>query len=160
LSTARGESEARHDLVKDEEGTVCGAEFPDELKESGLREIESCIGRYGLQNDGGDLAALFLKNRPKGLGIVKRDRGCEGGQRVRYSRAVGLAECQGTASSLHQERINVPVVATLKLDDPVAACKSSCKADRRHDGLGAGICHSDLLDGGNHPADGLSHLNF
>ena len=52
------------------------------------------------------------------------------------------------------------VVASLELHDPVASSESACEADRRHDGLGAGVRHADLLHGGHHAADGLGHLDL
>ena len=56
LGTTVGDAEARHDLVKDEQGAVLVAEPAEPLEERLCRHDESSVANNRLQHDGSDLA--------------------------------------------------------------------------------------------------------
>ena len=78
----------------------------------------------------------------------------------RYTRAVGLAQGQGAGACLHQQGVGVAVVATLELDDLVAAGVAAGQPDGAHGRLGAGVDHPHLLHGGDDLAHLLGHQHF
>ena len=160
LSPSRSEAEAGHDLVEDEEGAMFRTELPDRLQIAGLREVEPRVRRDGFENDTGDLFTFVLKEGLEGLHIIEGDGGSECSQGTGNPGAVGLAEGEGAASGLHQQGVDMAVVAAFELHDPFASGKAPGKTDRRHDGLGAAIGHPHFFDRGDHPADGLGHLDL
>ena len=64
------------------------------------------------------------------------------------------------APGVHEERIDVAVIAALELDDLVAPGEAAREADARHCRFGAAVHHPHLLDRRHMFADELRHLHF
>ena len=66
---------------------------------------------------------------------------------LRDARGIGDAERRHARSGLHQQRIDVAVVAAFELDGQVAPGEAARQAERAHGGFGAGIHQPHHLDG-------------
>src|SRR5207244_2074564 len=80
-------------------------------------KIETRIGWDWLQNYRRNFVFVLSKGFSHHLDIVERQRNCEIRERLRHTGAARLTVCERAASTFHQERIHVPVVAAVKLDD-------------------------------------------
>ena len=64
------------------------------------------------------------------------------------------------AARLDEKRIDVPVIASLKLDDFIPAGESPRQPERRHGRFGSAVDHPHLFDRGNPAADQFCHFHF
>src|SRR3977135_4454137 len=74
--------------------------------------------------------------------------------------AVRPAVSERSASGLDEQRIDVPVIAALELDDFVAAGESARESQAGHRRFGPAVDHSHFLDRRNPAANQLGHLDF
>ena len=103
---------------------------------------------------------MLIEKVADGLFIVEGDDERLGG--VRFGDAGAIGQTQGglAGAGLGQQAVGVAVVATLELDDPVAASEGAGEAEGGHGGLGAGADEADHLDGGDGVADGAGELDL
>ena len=122
---------------------------------AGFRENEAGVGGVGLDDDGGDLLAASRRGR-RALGVVVGEDDGVRREVCGHAGGVGLAvgECAGAGGD--EQRIDVAVVAAVELDDEVAFGEAAGEADGGHGGLGAGVAHADLFDGGHPVGDGAA----
>ena len=122
-------------LEKDGTATVLiGTQTLKALQEAVVRGDESHVAGDRFDEHGGDLPPMprerFLDRRQ--IVVPREDR--IGGGCGRHAGAGRDAECHRARSGLHEERVGMPVIAALELDDlvplPRRACSSS--ASCRH----------------------------
>ena len=118
------------------------------------------VAGHRLDDDAGDLVAHLVEQVFHLLGIVVFQGQGVLGQAGGNAGRTRHAEGQGAGAGLDQQRIAVTVIATLELDDLVAAGMAAREADRRHRCLGAGVGHANLIHGGKDVADAFRHLDF
>ena len=119
------------------------------------------IGGNRLDDHRGDRVAALGEQRPDRLGVVVR-----GGERV-PCRALGHAgrarqaeRRQSRSAAFGQQRVGMPVVAALELDDQVAARDAARQPDRRHRRLGARGHETDRLDARHRIDDACGELHL
>lgn len=160
LDAAFGEAEAGHDFIEDDEGAVLGGEVPHGLKVALAGEDEAGVGGVGLDDDGGDLMAVFFEDFFEAVEVVVGEGDGLGGEGAGDAGGVGLATGEGTGSGGDEEGVDVAVVAALELDDLVTAGESAGEADGGHGGFGAGVDHADFFDGGDPVGDEHGHFDL
>ena len=100
-----------------------------------------------LNNNGGDLVGVSVEGRFDGWDVVKGQ-----GQRqccnfLRHTSRPRNSKGSHARSSLYQQTVRVPVVATFKLHDDFAASGGTGQPYGRHGGFSAGADETKLLDG-------------
>ena len=78
----------------------------------------------------------------------------------RYPDSIGDGECRHSRAGLHQQRIDMPVIAALELERQVAAGESAGDAKSAHRRLGAGIHQANQFHARLGSADKLGELDF
>ena len=146
LCPGQTKSKAGHHLVKNQQCPVLGGDVSQRLKVTVTRQIQSRVGRNRLENDPGNIGTVPGKRGVHRLLVIKRQDDGLAGELWRHTRAVRLAKRQRAGTGLDEQRIDVPVVATLELDDLAALGEAARQPDCRHRCLGAGIAHSHLFD--------------
>jgi len=136
------------------------AQFPHQLEIAGLWQVQAGVGRDRFHDDGGDFLSVARKDGAQGVGIIKRQGEGEPRQRSRDAGAVGLPVGERAAAGLDQQRVDMAVVASLKLDEFVATGEAARKADATHGRLGAAVDHANLLDARHPFANGPRHLEL
>ena len=153
LGAAKGQPEARHHLVADEERAVAASEIADRGEESGGRHHQPHVADHGLHEHGRDRVAAVAKKVFELLrlvvfehqGVFRRAGGDAG--------RVWHAERGGRRAGRDQQAVGMAVIVAGKLHDQVAAREAAGQPDRTHRGLGAGTHHSHLLDRGHRRDD-------
>src|SRR5262249_7690284 len=145
LCTAARNTETRDHLVKNKKRIVSRAFLTQDREEVFPRKIETCIGWDGLNNYCGDLIFVFLKGFPQHLGIVERQRDCEISERRRHTSAARLAMRQRTATGFHQERVCMPMITAIELDNLIASRECAREPDARHRRFRAAVHHSHFV---------------
>jgi hypothetical protein len=80
--------------------------------------------------------------------------------RLRYARGAGQAEGCESRAGLGEEAVAVAVVATLELEDQIAAGEGTGEPDGGHGCLGAAIDEADYLDRRHEGDELLGQLDF
>ena len=136
------------------------AYFTKFLKVSLMRNNQSAIGGKGFDDDRGNLTlgpGKGITNRP---GIIVRKHNGFLSQTFGDAGAVGVSKSEGTRSRLHQQAVDVPVVAPCEFDDFVAPGETPGQANGRHGGLGSTVAHSHFLHRRNEVNDQFRHFHF
>ena len=160
LYPARGETESRHDLVKDQDGGVLGTEFADSFEEARLGEDEAAVGGVGFEDEARDLVALFGEAGFEGFEVVVFQHEGLGGKTGGDAGAVGVAEGKGTRTRLDEEGIHVTVVTAREFNDFIAPRESPGEADCGKGGFGSAVAHADFFNGGDHRDESFCHLDL
>ena len=92
----------------------------EDFEEAFARQVEAGIGRHGLDDDGGNLAALRHEERAQRGHVVEGQRDREFGECFRHAGAVRLPVGERAAAGFHEERVHVAVVAALEFHNQIA----------------------------------------
>ena len=130
------------------------------LEKTGLREIETGVGRNRLEDDGGDLAWIVSEYSAHGLEVVERKRDREAGKFLRDAGTVGLSVGKSAAARVDEERIDMPMIAAFKFDDLVAPGEAARQSNARHGRFGPAVDHPDLFNRRNPATDQFRHLDL
>ena len=161
LGAAQRYPETAHDFIENQHRAVVVT-----LLAQGLQEILGGgdtvhVAGHRLHDDGGDVVAVFFESLGDAGGIVVVQHQGVGGDGFRYAGGAGGAgNGDGAGAGFHQQAVHVPVVATFKLDDLVAAGVAAGQADGAHGGFGAGVDHAHHVHGGHQFADLVGHGHF
>ena len=160
LHAAGSEAESGHDLVKDQDGGVLGAEFANSFEETRLGENEAAVGGVGFEDESRDLVALFGEAGFERFEVVVFEHDGLGGKAGGDAGAVRVAEGEGTGTRFHEEGIHVAVVTACEFNDFIAPCESPGETDRGKGGFGSAVAHADFFNGGDHRDDAFRHFDF
>src|SRR5690606_12818320 len=135
----RRQPEAGHDLIDDEQRARLTGQLPQPLEETDLRWHDAHVAGDGLDEHGSDLRAPMLEQTLDAAEVVVT--GHEGVPRhVRWNtRATGYPGREGAGAGCYEERIGMPVVVPLELDEGVPAGSGPRDAQGAHRRLGAGV---------------------
>lgn len=160
LRSAGSQAEARHHLVKNEDGSVFGAEFAEKLQESRMGKIEAGIRGDGFQNNSGEFGSVVCEKGAQGLRVIEREGRSEGREGCGNARTIRLAEGQRAAACLDQKRINMAVVTALEFENAVASGEAASKTQAAHGRFGAAVDHSHFFKRRDESAESLRHFDF
>ena len=160
MHPAEGETEAGHDLVVDEDGSVRGAELAEVGEEAFVRENEPAVSGVAFDDEGGEFGAVFSKGGVEGGDVVIREDDGEGGEFLGDACAVGVAEGEGSGAGFDEEGVDMPVVTASELDDLFAAGEAAGEANATEAGLGARVDEADHFDAFDELNDFLGDFNF
>ena len=146
--TLVGGTEAGHDLVEDEQGAVGMRDFLERRVEAFFRGHGAHVARCGLGDNAGDLSRVRGEGLADGVEIVIGNDDGIRGRGAGHARGIRERESGHAGASRRQQRINVAVVAALKLQDLGAAGETAGQAHGGHGGLGTGVDQAYLLHGG------------
>jgi hypothetical protein len=124
LGAAHAKSETGHDFIKDQQRAVVRGQFAQELQEPGFRQIKAGIGGHWLEDHAGDLTGVRREGREHGRRIVERHDDGVLGERGWNTRAVRMPEGQRTRPRADQERVGMPMITAVELDDLIAVAYS------------------------------------
>ena len=153
-------AEAGDDLVEDQQRAVP----PRQVAQSGQVAVAgrhaAHVPRHRLHDHRGQVAAV-RGDGPLGRGrvVIGRHHGV-GHRPLRHAGRPRDAEGGHARSRRHQQRVRVPVIAALELQDLAPAREAAGQAQRAHGGLGARGDEAHLLDGGQVAGDPLGHLDL
>ncbi len=139
---------------------MASSSLAQQLEESRGGRDAAHVADQRLDDHGRDPRAVLLEGMRQGRRIVERQRNRSGGELGRYARGIRDAEGGESRAALHQQRIDVAVVAALELDGEVAAGEPARHPQGAHGGLGAGGNQAQALDGGYGAADLLGKLDL
>ena len=96
LCAAQSNSEAAHDLVEDQKGSLVGAQFPEPFQEPFHRDYDAHVPGYRFHDDGGDLTPVALEEFFHRSQIVVLGDECVPGIILRDPGAVGDTQREGS----------------------------------------------------------------
>ena len=160
LRTRQRHTKARHHLVEDQHGAVLGAQLAQPFQEAELRHHHVHVAGDGLDDQAGHVIRVLLEQTANAVQIV-----VAGDERVLdhvlgHAGRTGVAKGQRPAARLHQQAVSRTVIATLELDDAVAARVAPRQPQRRHRGFRAGTGEAHPLNVREHVADSLRQLGL
>ena len=146
LRSTECDPEARDHLVEHEQGTVVRRAPAQRLEEADVGRDEAHVRGDRFDQDRGGLRAVLVQGRVERVDVVVRH---DDGVRDRAGRDAGRTgepERGQAAARLHQERVEVPVVAARELHDLGPTGCAAREAHGGHRGFGAGRHEPRLLD--------------
>ena len=136
------------------------AEFTETSEEACVGQNQADVGRERFDDEASDLALIGVEERRECRKIIIfRDERIGGGA-GRDTGRIGIALRERAGAGLHEERVDVAVVAARELDDLVAARVTTSEADGGHGGFGATVGHTDLLHRRDAGQDQFGHLDL
>ena len=151
LGAARGDSEAGHHLIEDQQRPVGVTQPPQGGMELRFGRDEAHVAEIRLDDDGRELRAPPAKHVLHGRDVVERHGEREARHGGRHARAVRQAERGHARAGLHQKAVGVAVVAARELEDELALGGRPGHPHRAHRRLGAAVHEPDHLER-RHPA--------
>ena len=146
-AAAVGNPKPRHYFVIDQQGSVPLGLFAQHPQKLCLWSHTPHVSHHRFQNDSGDrIAPLLERLFDAGHIVVSQDERILSGASGDSGR-VGNGQGRGGAACGHQQAVDVTVVVSRELDDPVAARRTPRQANRTHRRLGPGIHEPDFFDG-------------
>ena len=121
-------------------------DLAEEAVEVTVRRDHAHVGWDRLGEDGSDLVAALREKRLHGRAIVVREHDGVLDGSLGDARRVREPEGGDTGSRLHEQRIDVAVVAARELHDQVAPGGGTGQPDSRHHRLGTGRHEAHALD--------------
>ena len=137
-----------------------GAEIPGGFQKTWLRRNDTHVADDRFENDGGNVRTTFVKRLFQDGDVVEFDRQRVGRAACGNSRAGGDAQCQRATAGLHQQAVDMSVIAAGELHDHIASGMPACEADRRHGRFGPRVHHPHLLDRGHDFDDEFGQFRF
>ena len=141
---ARGESGLH--LVVDQERAFAVQQIADHGEISVVGRDDARVHHHRLEDHRGHLPAVLGERARHRPGVVERhhddeiaDRGRDAGVAGNRVRPVARADLVGLGQHRDLDRVVVPVIAALDLDDHVPSGKRSGQVNRIHSGFGAGV---------------------
>ena len=118
-------TEAAHDFVKNENGTVGSRLAAQRFEKTRYRWYAAHVAGDGFDDDGSDVVAEPIHQAVKGFCIVVGQ-----GNRIFCrspgdARTVGLAEGGCTGAGTDEETVGMAVIAALEFYNLIAACKAT-----------------------------------
>ena len=155
LRPTRCNAEARDHLVEDQQRTIPLGQLAKPREEPAERRNHSHVGRDRFDDHGGDLAGMRLEQRLDGSQVVvDRDQRLRR-HRLRHAGAARYRERRRARTRLDQQRVGVPVISALELDDELPPCRRPRDTKGAHRRLSPAVDEPQSLDG-RHP--GSDHL--
>src|SRR5271170_4637848 len=160
LRSAKGEAEAGHHLVEEEERAVGCGDLAQAFQIAGIRRDGSGVADDWFDDDAGNVVRAGGEDGGDGVEVVEGQRKSVHCGLSGYACGPRNAEGGDSAAGFDEHGVGVAVVAALEFDDEVASCKSSCKANGGHAGLGTRGDEAELLDGRKAVGDELGQVGF
>src|SRR4030095_5115096 len=110
-------TEAGDHLVKNQKRIVAGAFLAEDRQKVFSRKIKTRVGWNRLDDHRRDFIFVFLKRFSQQLGVVERQRDRELSKRRCNTGAARLAVRERAAPYFYQERIRMPMITAVELDD-------------------------------------------
>ena len=135
--TVKSEAEAGDDLIEDQDGAVFAREFAQAKQIFARLLQQAVVGRQRLDDGRGDVLALLFERLLERADVAERNDQRVGGHLRGHAGAVGESLRDDATARLHHQRIHVPVVAAVELEDAAAAVGCARDTHGGGDGFGA-----------------------
>ena len=137
-----------------------GAELAQACEETSIRQNQTHVGWERLDNESRNLAGVGFEERGKcrKVIIVGDERVGSGAGSDASGVRVTLREC--ARARLHEERVDVTVVAAGELNNLMTTREAARETDGGHRGFGAAVGHADLLHRRETSEQELGHLDL
>ncbi len=160
LRTPPPDTEARDDLVEDEQAVGAAGLLPQHLEEAGCRRDDPHVAGHRLDDDGGQLARARAQKVAHSGHVVELCGPRERRDARRYTRAVRDTEGERARAGANEQRVDVSVIAACELQDRLAAGGRTRQTERAHRRLGSRVHQTNLLDGRERPDEVLGQLDL
>ena len=157
---AEPDAEAGDDLVEHEERAGARAALAQAGEEPGAGRDESHVRGDRLDEDRREVGAVLGERGVERGEVVVRHDDRVGDGAGGHAGRTGQPERRDAAARLHEQRVEVAVVAARELDDLGAAGRAAREAHRGHRGLGARRHEPHLLDRRHARADRFGELDL
>ena len=144
--TFKAHAETADDFIKQEQNAFSCADATHLPQEIGILDEEAIVGGDGFDGDNRDLVFVLGDARLERLEVVQREDQGFAGVGFGHARGRGRAEGGQATARLHEQGIDVAVVAPVELDDFVPARDAACQANGGHGGFRAGRHKANAVD--------------